>query len=91
MDTKRVIVKGGELEGHPGCWKIIETVEGESGSWMFIRRPDGSCWEVAKVDHFPRTGGTVRIDIGDQIIDRRLLAQCEEYYSQLLQKTAKST
>jgi hypothetical protein len=90
MDTKRVIVKGGELEGHPGCWKIIETVEGESDSWMFVRKPDGTYWEVASVDYFPRTGGAIRIDIGDQILDRKLLAQCQEYYSQLRQKAAES-
>jgi hypothetical protein len=84
MDGKRVMVKGGELLGHPGYWQIIERVEGEPDSWMFVRKPDGTFWEIAGVDYFPRTGGTVRIDVGGQILDRRLLAQCEQYYSQLI-------
>lgn len=82
--TRQVMVKGGELEGHPDWWQIVETVvDGSSGSWMFLRRPDGTFWEVASVDYFPRTGGNVRIDIGDQILDRRLLDRCREYYSRL--------
>jgi hypothetical protein len=41
--------------------------------------------EVAAVDLFPRSGGIMRIDLGDQIQNQKTLAQCE-YYSQLKQK-----
>ena len=90
MDTKRVMVKGGDLDGHPGYWTIVESIEGESDSWFVIRKPDGTFWEVARVDYFPRNGATVTIDIGDQILDRRLIAQCQDYYSQLRQKAEES-
>jgi hypothetical protein len=81
---QRVIVKGGELPDYPGCWQITERLEGEPDSWAFIRKPDGTYWEIGSVDYFSRrTGGTV-IEIGDWILNRKLLVQCEQYYTQLL-------
>jgi len=79
-------VKGGELQDHPGWWKIDEEVEGESEHWSYVRKPDGTYWEVAAVDLFPRSGGTMHVDLGDQITHPKLLTQCEEYYAQLRQK-----
>jgi hypothetical protein len=86
MDGPRRFVKGGELLDHPGWWKIDEEIEGETEHWSFVRKPDGTYWEVAAIDLFPRSGGTMRVDIGDQITNAKLAAQCEEYYVQLRQK-----
>jgi hypothetical protein len=89
MDSnKRFMLKGGELRDYPGWWKIDEGIEGESEHWSFVRKPDGTYWEVVAVDLFPRTGGTMRVDLGEQITNTKLVAQCEEYYVQLQQNTA---
>jgi hypothetical protein len=90
MDTKRLILSGGELRDCPGFWKITGRIEGDSDSWSILRKPDGTYWEVAGEDYFPRTGGTLRIDVGDQILDAKKIVQCEEYYEQLQQKLAES-
>lgn len=90
MDTKRLILSGGELRDCPGFWKITGRMEGDSDSWSILRKPDRTYWEVAGVDYFPRTGGTLRIDVGDQILDAKKIVQCEEYYEQLRQKLAES-
>jgi hypothetical protein len=81
------MLTGGELRDHPG-WKIDGRIEGESDHWSVVRKPDGTYWEVVAVDLFPRTGGTMRVDLGDQITNTKLVAQCEEYYVQLRQKAA---
>src|SRR6266403_398407 len=90
MDTKQIKVSGGELQDWPGYWKITGRIEGESDSWSIVRKPDGTYWEVAAMDFFPRTGGSLRVDLGDQILDPKKLALCEEYYDQLQQKLAEN-
>jgi hypothetical protein len=88
METKRLILSGGELQDWPGHWKITGRFEDESDTWSIVRKPDGSFWEVAGVHYFPPTGGTLRIDLCDQILDAKRLTQCEEYYDQLQKKLA---
>jgi hypothetical protein len=88
METKRLILRGGELRDLPGCWKISGRYEDESDEWSVLRRPDGSFCEIAGIHYFPPSGETVRIEIGDQILDRRIIDECEGYYSQLRQKAA---
>jgi len=85
-ETRRETVSGGELLDYPGHWKITGRVEGESDSWSIVRKPDGTFWEVAGTHFFPPTGGNVRIDLGDQILDAKRLALCDDYYDQLKQK-----
>jgi len=85
-----LIISGGELRGCPGLWKITGRMEGESDSWSIVRKPDGTYWEVAGTHIFSPTGGMLRIDTGDQILDAKKLARCEEYYDQLQQKLAES-
>jgi hypothetical protein len=84
--AKQLNISGGELFDWPGHWKITGRVEGESDSWSVVRRPDGTFWQVAGTHYFPPTGGTVRIDLGDQIVDAQKLARCEDWYEQLKQK-----
>jgi hypothetical protein len=55
-DTKRLILTGSELRDHPGWWKIDGRMKDESQRWSFVRKPDGTYWEVAAVDLFPRSG-----------------------------------
>jgi hypothetical protein len=83
VETKRRILSGGEITDFPGHWKITEKIEGEDREWSVIRKPDGTYWEVVGVDIFPRAGGTVRFDIGDQIVNKTLLAECISNYEHL--------
>jgi hypothetical protein len=78
----------GELRDHPGWWKIDGRIEGESESWSFVRKPDGTFWEVAGVHIFPPGGPLVRIDIGDQIRKPETIARCEGHYAQFQKKSA---
>jgi hypothetical protein len=84
---KPLMLTGGELRGCPGWWRIAVEIEEESAlrTWSIVRQPDGIYREVVSVDDF------ACIDIGNQIIDRRTIAQCESYYSQLRLKAATST
>jgi len=79
-------ISGGEPADRPGYYKITVRIEGESETWSVLRKPDGTYWQIAAVDYFPRSGGTVRHDVGDQIVDEKTIAQCEAYYAELQQK-----
>ncbi len=87
MDTSKcLITKGGELVDYPGWYKIDGRMEHEAESWSVNRKPDGTWWWVATTHIFPPGGGNVHFDLGDQITEPKVLAQCEEYYAGLLQK-----
>jgi hypothetical protein len=83
--TKRLVLTGGELIENPGYWKIDGRVEGQSDRWSVVRKPDGSWWYVAAAHIFP-PGGLLRVDLGDQITDAKVVDQCDEYFSQMKQK-----
>lgn len=85
---RKLSIGGGELRDYPGHWKITARIEGETGEWSVIRKPDGTYWEIAGVHFFPPGGGNVRFDIGNQITDAKELARCEDYYTQLQEKLA---
>lgn len=84
--TKRLMLTGGELIENPGYWKIDARVKGESDHWSVVRKPDGSWWYVAATHIFPPGGPLVRVDLGHQITDTKVMDQCEEYFSQMQQK-----
>jgi len=87
MDTtKRLLLSGGELLESPGFWKIDGRVEGESDHWSVVRKPDGSWWYVAGTHIFPPGGGLLRLDLGDEITDEKVVDQCEEYFSQMIKR-----
>jgi hypothetical protein len=81
--TKRLMLSGGEPIEYPGWWKIDGRIEGESGSWSVVRKPDGSWWNVAVNHIFPREGGILRIELGDRIEEQSAISQCEEYYASM--------
>jgi hypothetical protein len=84
-----LILTGGELKDHPGWWKINGRPEGESKGWSFLRKPDGTFWEVAGEHFFPPGGPLVRIDIGDEITTPGTVAECRKYYGQFQSTLAK--
>jgi len=63
-------------------------VEGEAGTRSIVRKPDEPYWQIASMDLFPRSGGTLHIELGDQVTDVKSLAQCREYYAQFKEKEA---
>jgi hypothetical protein len=87
---KQFFKAGGELVDYPGWFMIEGGQEDGSDSWSVVRKPDGSWWSVAAHHIFPPEGGNLRIELGDRITDRGMLAQCEENYSQLLKKIEKT-
>ncbi len=86
MGEKHLIVKGGQPVDYPGCWIISGRMEDETDGWGVFRKPDGTYWQIAQEDFFPRTGGTLRVDLGEQIVDEKQLEECRGYYTQLQQQ-----
>jgi hypothetical protein len=87
METPKQFFKGGgQLVDYPGWYKIDGGPEDGSDSWSVVRKPDGSWWWVAATDIFPRGGGNLRIDLGDEITDKNILTQYEGNYTELLRK-----
>lgn len=84
--TKRLILSGGEPIEYVGWWKISGRIEGESDSWSVVRKPDGTWWYIAVNHIFPPEGGFLRIELGDQIDEPKVISQCEEYYAQMKKK-----
>jgi hypothetical protein len=86
-DKKRIKITGGELRDNPGYWKIDGQYEGEVEKWSFVRKPDGSIWDVARVDLFPPDGQALaRITISDQVTDEDIIAEVENHYQSLRRK-----
>ena len=88
-DNRRLRIGGGELVDYPGWWKITARFEDETEAWTFIRKEDGTYWEIRSVDYFPRTGEMVRIALGDQITDSKLVDECDSLYADLQDAAAK--
>lgn len=83
---KQFFQGGGELADYPGWYMLDGGSETEPRSWSVVRKPDGTWWWVAAHHIFPPGGGNLRIDLGDEITDKNTLTQCEENYTQLLQR-----
>ncbi|MGA2855229.1 MAG: hypothetical protein ABSE40_00080 [Candidatus Sulfotelmatobacter sp.] len=82
--TRCEIISGGPLTDAPDHYMITVRLEGDDErEWTFVRKPDGTYWEVVGTDLFPRTGGILRVDLGDQIVDPKALALCERHYGQI--------
>lgn len=90
MAEKRQIVGGGELVDNPGHWFIKVRIDSETGEWRFLRKPDGTFWNIEAVHIFPPGGGNVRVDVGDQIRDEKVVSRCEAHFEQLQIKLAEA-
>lgn len=87
--AKREIITGGPLAEAPDHYMVTVRVEGDNErEWKFVRVPDGTFWEVAATDIFPRTGGLLRVDLGNQIVDTKALRLCERHYMSLREAEA---
>jgi hypothetical protein len=83
---KQFFKSGGELVDYPGWFKIDGGTEDDHNLWSVVRKPDGTWWWVAAHHIFPPSGGTLRIELGDQITNKNTLTQCDENYRQLIEK-----
>ena len=87
--TKREITSGGPLNDAPDHYKITVRLEGDDEhGWEFVRKPDGTYWEVAVTDLFPRTGGTLAVHLGNQIVGAKELEFCERHYRHIREAEA---
>ena len=90
MNIKSGTIIGGEpLPDYPGHWSITVVIHGESGETEelgFIRKPDGTYWQIAGKHSIPSENVTVRFEFGDEILDENALALCRACYTQLQQK-----
>lgn len=83
----RGMLKGGPLVDHPGWWRVEVWKENNPDDVReFVRKEEGTYWDVAGTDIFPRSGGTLRVTLGEQIIDPKRLSICRDFYIQLYNK-----
>ena len=84
METTREFTTGGPIEGAPGHYIFTVTVEGDDErEWKFVRKPDGTYWDVASTDLCP-----FRVFLGDQIVDAKALRLCERHYARIREAEA---
>lgn len=86
MENAGSLIVGGELIDYPGCYMIEVRVKDGSNSWSVVRKRDNTWWWVAVTNIFPPSGGALSLELGDQIIEPKTLAWCNEQYSALIQK-----
>ena len=87
--TPRVMFKGGPLVDHPDWWMIEMWKENNPGDTLeFVRKEDGTYWDIASTDLFPRSGGTMKVTLSEQITDEKRLSICRDFYTQLKKKIA---
>jgi hypothetical protein len=60
--------------------------EDETDWWSFVRKEDGTYWQIAVTDLFPPTGGVMKVTPGAQITDSKTVASCESLYKKLQKK-----
>ena len=83
MDEKKLVnISWNELREPAGHLLVIGLAEDGSDLWKIVRKPDGTFWDVTALVSFALTGETLRVETGDQILDVKRLAQCEELYDQ---------
>jgi hypothetical protein len=66
-------------------------MEGKEGEFFVVRKPDGTYWEVAAEHLVPRSGGTYCVDLGEQVVEEKRLAQCRDFYTQLQAQSLRDT
>jgi hypothetical protein len=85
--TPRAMLKGGPLVDHPGWWMVEAWKENNPADTRnFVRKEDGTYWDVAVIDLFPRSGGTLKVTLGEEITDAKRLSTCRDFYAQLKKK-----
>jgi hypothetical protein len=66
---------------YPGCWVVTETNNSNGSSWSIFRKEDGTYWEISGEHLFPPRGGTLLVDLGNEVTDAPRLTQLREVYS----------
>jgi hypothetical protein len=91
-EQEREALKCGMLVDHAGHWTMSGTgsEDDDYRSWSVVRKPDGTYWQVASMDFFPRSGGTLKVETGAQIVDAKAVSYCEACYAQWVEQSANS-
>jgi hypothetical protein len=79
MENHNWSIKAGPPIDYPGCW-IVSGTNMSGDSWAIFRKEDGTYWEIAREVYFPRSGGTLHVDLGNKVTDESRLGQLREYY-----------
>ena len=80
IENDQWTIRGGEPLDYPGCWVVTGTNANSGGSWSILRKEDGTYWEITAEHFFPPTGGTLRVELGNQITDPDKLVKLREFY-----------
>lgn len=84
MNTPRLIFRGGPLVDHPGWWMVEMWKDNNPDHTSeFVRKKDGTYWDVAATYTFPPSGGTLKVMLGEQITDAKRVSICRDLYTQL--------
>jgi hypothetical protein len=59
---------------------MVSGSNADGKSWAYFRKEDGAYWEVVQQDLFPRSGGTLRVELGNNVTDAKVLTMLREYY-----------
>jgi hypothetical protein len=85
--TPRVMSKGGPLVDHPGWWMVeVWKEDNPSDTRSFVRKEDGTYWDIAARDLFPRSGGILKITLAEEITEGKQLSICRDFYTHLKKK-----
>jgi hypothetical protein len=75
-----------EIKDAPGYWILTERLPEQAEGWRVLRKPDGTFWEVTGTHYFPPGGGSLELDLGQQISDRQLIRELESFYTEARNK-----
>lgn len=84
MNQEHWTIRAGTPSDYPGCW-IVSGTNASGDSWSIFRKEDGTYWEIVREDYFPRSGGTLHVDLGERVTDVTRIRQLSEFYLEWLQ------
>lgn len=84
MSDKVWKMKAQKPVDYPDCWVFTGSTEEGLEQWRVFRKPDGTYFPVLREHLFPKSGGTLEFDLGDQIVNEEQLAMFREWYAQTL-------
>ena len=79
MNQEEWDIRAGQPIDYPGCW-MLSGSNSEGKSWAYFRKEDGTYWEIVKQDLFPLSGGTLKVELGNNVTDAKVLTRLRGYY-----------
>src|ERR1700735_5440479 len=79
MHQEQWDLRAGQPSDYLGCWMLTGS-NADGKSWTYIRKEDGTYWEVAKENLFPCSGRTLEVELGNPVTDAKGLTRLREYH-----------